>query len=354
MAVERSVFGKLSSGVEIERLCLKSGTVSATIITYGATLQALHCPDRDGKIADITLGHDALEPYEINPNFFGVTVGRYANRIAGSSFVMDGVRHQLDQNEHCHCLHGGHAGFDKLVWSVSAVDDGPTPAVLLSHVSPEGSGGFPGRLEVQVRYGLTGDGRLDIRFLATTSRPTIVNLTNHAVFNLGGPDVVSGIEAHRLMIPANRYTPVDADLIPTGELRPVEGSALDFRVARHLQHLSKMGYGDFAKTRGYNHNFVLDKGRSREALLAARLEHVGSGRVLEVLTSEPGIQIYGSNHLDGSLIGKGGRPYFEGQGIALEPQNFPDAPNKLHFPSARVDPGEPYRHDMSYRLSVKP
>jgi aldose 1-epimerase len=354
MSVVRSVFGVLADGSVVESIRLSTGALSATIITYGATLQSLCAPDGSGTTDDIVLGHDDLESYVRHPNFFGVTVGRYANRIAGGSFMLDGVRHHLERNEGGHALHGGWRGFDKIVWTVRSVADGPDPTVVLAHTSADGSGGYPGRLDTRVRYTLTRAGTLVIAFDAATTRPTMVNLTNHSVFNLPGRGAAQDIAGHMLTIPASRYTPVDATLIPTGELRDVAGSVLDFRTPRCLGlDPAAMVEDQVRLTNGYNQNFALDKGASDLPELAARLEHRASGRVLEVLTTEPGIQLYCSNHLDGSLIGKGGQRYARGQGVALEPQKFPDAPNHPQFPSARVDPGKPYRHVMAYRLSVR-
>ncbi|MEG3177258.1 aldose epimerase family protein [Sphingomonas sp. RB3P16] len=357
MSVDRTLFGRLRDGAPVEAICLTAGPLSATILTYGATLQALHAPDRDGRIEDITLGHDTLDPYVDQANFFGVTVGRYANRIGGGAFRLDGIRYALDRNEGAQCLHGGYRGFDTQLWSIVEIEDGERPAVVLACSSADGHGGFPGRLDVRVRYMLDGgSGTLLIDFTAATTAPTVVNLTNHAVFNLAGADSAETIQAHTLAIHASRYTPVNADMVPTGEIRSVDGSVLDFRAPRALiddaDVLTRFrdGHAQLALTNGYNHNFVLDRGRGAIAAVAARLEHAASGRVLEVLTTEPGLQLYCSNHLDGDLVGKHGRRYHRAQGVALEPQAFPDSPNQPHFPSTRIDPGVPYRHTMAYRL----
>lgn len=354
MAVGRSVFGTLADGSVVEAICLSNGIVSATIITYGATLQALHAPDRHGVVADVVLGHDDLASYVRQRSFLGPAVGRYANRIAGGRFTLDGETFRLDRNEGRHCLHGGHAGFDQALWRIEAIRREPHPAVVLTHTSAEGEGGFPGRLAVRLTCTLEPDGTLLFDFEAMTTRPTCVNITNHAVFNLAGADAAEDIAGHRLAIHAGRYTPVDARLLPTGELRAVTGSPFDFRLPRSPAAAPR----EFARepqlrlTGGYNQNFVLDKGVSALPLPAARLDHPGTGRVLEVLTTRPGLQVYGSNHFDGTLVGKGGRAYGKGHGLALEPQDFPDAPNQPHFPSTRIDPGRPYRHVLGFRMSV--
>lgn len=350
----REAAGALKDGTPVEAITLSNDRgVSARILTYGATLQSMSGPDRDGRIADVVLGYDAVADYEDHPNYFGVTVGRYANRIAGGRFTLDGRTYSLPLNDTLNSLHGGGRGFDKVVWRVESVEDGPEARVVLSHVSPDGDAGYPGRLETTVTYSLDEAGALTIAFAATTSAPTIVNMTNHAIFNLAGEGAPGGIEGHRLTIPAAAYTPVDAGLIPTGELRAVEGSVFDFRTRRVIgDGLRDARDEQIRLGRGYDHNFALDKGLTDQPQLAARLEDPESGRVLEVLTTEPGVQVYSGNFLDGTLVGKGGHLYRMGDGLALEPQKFPNAPNMPSFISARVDPGRPYRHVMVYRLGA--
>lgn len=351
----RAPAGKLADGTAVELITLTNAKgVSARILTYGATLQSLIAPDREGKGADVLLGYDDLAGYVDHPNYFGVTVGRYANRIGGGTFTIDGKSYQLPRNDKVNSLHGGGKGFDKQLWKVVSVKSGPTASVLLSHSSPDGDSGYPGQLDASVTYALDESGALTISFDAKTSKPTIVNMTNHAIFNLAGEGAVGGALGHMLTIPAKAYTPVDAKLIPTGELRPVEGGLFDFRTARRVEDGIRDGRDpQIVFGRGYDHNWALDKGQTKTPELAARLEDPASGRVLEVLTTEPGVQFYAGNFLDGTLVGKQGHLYRMGDGIALEPQKFPDSPNKPNFPSARVDPGKPYRHVMVYRLSVK-
>lgn len=351
----RAPAGKLADGTAVELITLTNAKgVSARILTYGATLQSLIAPDREGKGADVLLGYDDLAGYVDHPNYFGVTVGRYANRIGGGTFTIDGKSYQLPRNDKVNSLHGGGKGFDKQLWKVVSVKSGPTASVLLSHSSPDGDSGYPGQLDASVTYALDESGALTISFDAKTSKPTIVNMTNHAIFNLAGEGAVGGALGHLLTIPAKAYTPVDANLIPTGELKPVEGGLFDFRTARRVEDGIRDGRDpQIVFGRGYDHNWALDKGLTKTPELAARLEDPASGRVLEVLTTEPGVQFYAGNFLDGTLVGKQGHLYRMGDGIALEPQKFPDSPNKPNFPSARVDPGKPYRHVMVYRLSVK-
>lgn len=350
----RTAAGITASGDAIEAITLSNENgISARILTYGATLQTLSAPDRDGNMADIVLGYDDAADYERHPNYFGVTVGRYANRIAAGKFELDGRSYQLPQNDGANSLHGGGHGFDKAVWQVVAVESGPAARVVLAHTSPHGEAGYPGKLQVTVTYALDEAGSLTILFEAATDRSTIVNLTNHAIFNLAGEGAPGGALDHMLTIPAKAYTPVDGALIPTGELRPVEGTVFDFREPRLISAGIRDGTDEQIRIgRGYDHNFALDKGMTARPELAARLEHPASGRVLEVLTTEPGVQFYAGNFLDGTLAGKSGHLYRMGDGIALEPQKFPDAPNHPGFASARIDPGKPYRHEMVYRVSV--
>lgn len=346
--------GTLSDGTTVSAITLKAGNgVSATILSYGATLQKLLAPGRDGTVVDVVLGYDDLKDYVDHPNYFGVTVGRYANRIAGGRFALDGKTYQLPLNDKVNSLHGGGKGFDKVVWKVASLTSGPTARVVLTHTSPDGDSGYPGKIDARVTYSLDEAGNLGILFEAKTDRPTVVNMTNHGIFDMAGEGSAGGAMDQLLTIPAARYTPVDANLIPTGELRAVAGSSFDFTKARRVADGLRDGRDpQIVYGRGYDHNFALDKGVTKTPQLAARLEDPASGRVLEVLTTEPGVQFYSGNFLDGTLVGKGGHLYRMGDGIALEPQKFPDAPNHPAFVSARVDPGKPYRHSMIYRLSV--
>ncbi|MBX3566362.1 MAG: galactose mutarotase [Sphingomonas sp.] len=346
--------GKLADGTPIESITLKNARgIEARVITYGATLQSLIVPDRKGKRAEVTLGYDSAAAYEARPNYFGVTVGRYANRIAGGRFTLDGSGYQLTQNDKANSLHGGKQGFDKRIWAIRSVSSGPVARVVLGLTSPDGDQGYPGQVEVTVTYSLDEAGDLAIAYEAATDKPTVVNMTNHALFNLAGDGAPEGTSRQLLTIPARAYTPVDDKLIPTGELKPVAGTVFDFRKPRLIAEGLRDGRDpQIVIGRGYDHNFALDKGQTAAPQLAARLEDPVSGRVLEVLSTEPGLQFYTGNFLDGTLAGRSGRIYRMGDGIALEPQKFPDAPNQRGFASARVDPGKPYRHVMIYRLSI--
>ena len=348
--------GKLADGNEAQAITLKAANgVSARVLSYGATLQSLMVPGRTGKAADILLGYDDVQSYEKRPNYFGVTVGRYANRIAGGTFTLDGKAYQLPLNDKTNSLHGGFKGFDKQNWKVVSVKSGPVASVTFSLVSPDGDQGYPGTLTTRVTYSLDEKGNLGITFEAETDKPTVVNMTNHALFNMAGEGSPLGAMGQRLTMPASAYTPVDARLIPTGELRKVAGTVFDFRKGRRIADGLRDGTDEQIRFgRGYDHNFALDKGLTATPQLAARLVDPASGRMLEVLTTEPGVQFYTGNFLDGTLAGKGGHLYRMGDGIALEPQKFPDAPNQPGFLSARVDPGKPYRHVMIFRVGKAP
>jgi len=353
---KREPFGKLPDGTAVESVVLTGANgVGARIMTLGATLQSFSGPDRAGHIADVTLGYDDGASYVTHPNFWGQTIGRYANRIAGGRFTLDGKTYQLPLNDKTNSLHGGTTGFDKRVWQIVDVGNaGGVAKVVLRMVSPAGDQGYPGTLTVTTTYMLDDKGELSILFEASTDAPTIVNLTNHALFNLAGEGAPGGVLTHRLTVAAHRFTPVDETLIPTGELRPVAGTPFDFASPHVLDEVVRDGRDpQIVIGRGIDHNFVLDAGKTADPKLAARLEDPRSGRVLEVLTDQPGIQVYTGNFLDGTLIGKNRHVYRMGDGIALEPQVFPNTPNQPAFGSARVDPGNPYRHHMIYRLSVE-
>jgi aldose 1-epimerase len=353
-SAERAAFGVLRDGTAVEAVTLIAASgVRAHVLTYGATLQSVVVPDRYGRLADVTLGHDELSGYEDGRHYFGVTVGRYANRIGDARFNLDGTTYELPANNGSNALHGGPDGFDRRVWQVVAVESGASARVTLTMRSPDGDMGFPGELDASVSYALDDAGRLTITFEATTTRPTVVNMTNHAIFDLAGEGSPGGALGHRLTVPARAFTPVDARQIPTGEFKSVAGTVFDFRTPRVLADGVRDGRdAQIRFGRGYDHNFALDKGVTRAPELAARLEDPSSGRVLEVLTTEPGLQVYTGNFLDGTVVGKRGHLYRMGDGVALEPQKFPDAPNRPEFVSARVDPDRPYRHIMIYRFTT--
>jgi aldose 1-epimerase len=350
----RGSFGTTQDGTPVDVVTLRANHgVSARIITYGATLQSLVVPDRNGRSDDVVLGYPDLATYESRPQYFGATVGRYANRIAGASFSLDGKVYSLAANNGPNALHGGNAGFDKVVWTITDVASGPVASVALSYVSPDGEEGYPGTLRVRVIYELDDERTLTTRYEATTDKPTIVNLTNHSLFNLAGVESGRGILGHRLMINADAYTPVDATLIPTGELRGVAGTPFDFRRSFELgARIRDARDPQIVIGRGYDHNFVLNGGVTETPKLAARMEDPVSGRAMEVFTTEPGLQVYSGNFLDGTVVGKGDVVYRQSDGLALETQKFPDSPNQNAFPSARLDPGQTYRQTSYYRFSV--
>jgi aldose 1-epimerase len=346
--------GTLADGTPVGAVTLKAANgVSATILTYGATLWKMMAPDRDGKSADILLGYDDVASYEKRPNYWGATIGRYGNRIADGKFTLDGKSYQLPQNDHGQSLHGGGKGWDVQNWKVEQVKSGPVATAVFSLVSPDGDSGYPGTVKAKVTYSLDEKGNLQVVFEATTDKPTVLNLTNHAIFNMAGEGSPRDAMQELLTIPAGHYTPVNDKLIPTGELRDVTDTVFDFRKPRLVGEGIRDGKDEqIVMGRGYDHNFALDKGVTKTPELAARLEDPVSGRVLELLTTEPGVQFYAGNFLDGTFIGKNGHLYRMGDGIALEPQKFPDSPNHPNFPSTRVDPGKPYKHVMIYRVST--
>jgi aldose 1-epimerase len=350
----RGPFGTTPDGIAVEAVTLRaSNGISASIISYGATLQTLFLPDRAGNLADVVLGYDNLADYVAKPQFFGSTVGRYANRIAGARFTLDGKTYSLAANNGPNALHGGTKGFDKVVWTITDVKSGPVASVTLTYTSRDGEEGYPGTLTSSITYSLDDNRTLTTSYEATTDQPTIVNLTNHSLFNLAGVPADRSVLDHRLTVNADSYTPVDATLIPTGELRNVAGTPFDFRSSAVIgARIRDASDPQIAIGRGYDHNFVLRGGVTATPKLAARVEDPVSGRVLELYTTEPGVQVYTGNFLDGTTAGKARVVYRQGDGLALEPQKFPDSPNHAAFPSGRLDPGQTYRQTSYFRFSV--
>lgn len=356
MVAIREFAGHLRDGsrAEVVTLSNASGT-TARVLTLGATLQSLRTPDRFGKVEEITLGFDDVTDYERHRSYFGVTIGRYANRIAAGRFCLDGTEFRLPRNDGTSTLHGGNLGFDLRNWSIHSVSSDAVSEVVLKITSPDGEMGFPGNLDVTVTYSLDESGALTIVHEATSDRPTIVNLTNHAFFNLAGDHLSGGALEHHLSIPAACYLPVDGSLIPTGERRQVFGTPFDFTNPRRIADALKCKADpQLAIGHGFDHCFVLDKGLTCVPHLAARIVDAASGRILEVLSTEPGLQFYSGNFLDGTIVGRGGRHYHRGDGVALEPQRFPDAPNQPGLGQSRLNPGEVYRHVMIYKASIMP
>ena len=347
-AIQESSYGTLPDGAEVRvfELVNRSG-LRARIMTLGATLIELQAPDRNGNLADVTLGFDDLAGWLKPDNpYMGATVGRYANRIAGGRLQINGTLHQLALNNGPCSLHGGVKGFDKKLWNATPRPGPEGPAVEFKLTSPDGDENYPGTLQVHVVYTLTHANELRIDYTARADRETVVNLTNHAYWNLAGSDDVL---AHVARIAASRVTEVNPDGIPSGRLLPVDGTPFDFKSPATIgSRLSGIGNTPV----GYDHNYVLDAGLVNKPAFAARVEEASSGRVLEVWTTEPGVQFYTGNFLDGTLTGKGGRPYGKHAGFCLETQHFPDSPNHPHFPSTILKPGDTYRQSTVHRFTT--
>ncbi len=352
MNIEKQAFGKTAHGTSVDLYTLTNiNGLEAKISNYGGTMVSLMVPDRDGKQEDVTLGFDTLEEYIKKSLYFGCIVGRYANRIARGTFALDDVEYTLAQNDGENHLHGGIKGFDKAVWQAEEVKSDSGVGLKLTYLSKNGEEGYPGNLSVKVIYNLTNNNEWKIEYLATTDEATVVNLTNHAYFNLAG-GVSGDILGHELMINADRFTPIDKSLIPTGELRSVKGTPMDFTQpiaigARIEQDDEQLLFGN-----GYDHNWVLNS-RGGSLALAASVYEPTTGRVLEVYTTEPGIQFYTGNFLDGSITGRGDKVYTKRYGFCLETQHFPDSPNKPDFPATVLKPGEKYTQTTIYKFSAR-
>ncbi|MBM3879984.1 MAG: galactose mutarotase [Verrucomicrobia bacterium] len=343
----KATYGKLPEGTLIEQYTLTNAKgVTAKIITYGALLTELHVPDRAGQLGDIVLGFDNLESYLAGHPYFGATIGRVGNRIAKGQFTLDGKTYTLAQNNGPNHLHGGLKGFDKVVWQARPVRAKNGVAVRFTYTSRDGEEGYPGKLTATVVYTLTNDNELRLDYTAKTDKATPVNLTNHSYWNLAGAGDILG---HELMLNADRYTPVDDTLIPTGEIAPVQNTPMDFTrpkpIGRDLKQLAN-------DPQGYDHNFVLSRG-DKQMNLCAVVHEARSGRVLEIFTQEPGVQFYSGNFLDGTLTGKGGQVYRKHYGFCLETQHFPDSVNHPNFPSTILRPGRTYKTSTIHRFSVR-
>jgi aldose 1-epimerase len=351
---DRARFGTLADGQPVEAITLTNAKgMKARILSYGAILQAVEVPDRDGKVADVTLGYNDMRGYLTAPNYFGSTVGRYANRIKGGRFTLDGRTYTLALNNKTNALHGGVNGFDKRMWRIVEASGGATSHVTLTYTSADGEEGYPGELKVTATYTLNDANELTLDYRATTSKPNVVNITNHSFFNLGGEASQRSIYDAVLTIPADTTTPVDATLIPDGQFRPVQGTPFDFRKPTVIgSRIRDARDPQIVFGQGYDENYVIARDVSKTPRLAARVEDPATGRTMEVLTNQPGVQLYTGNFLDGTAVGKSGHAYRQGDGIALEPQVFPDTPNQPALGSARLDPGQTYHNVIVYRFSV--
>ncbi len=347
--ITRAPFGKTRDGKRVDIFTLRNlNGVEARICNYGGIIVSLKAPDRDGHIGDVVLGYDNLDGYLTNSPYFGALIGRYGNRIARGKFTLDDVTYKLATNNYPNALHGGLKGFDKVVWRAKIIQSDAGPALELTYLSKDGEEGYPGNLKVKAVYTLMADNGLRLEYTATTDKDTVLNLTQHSYFNLAGHGDVLG---HKVFIDADRFTPVDETLIPTGELRPVEDTPFDFLEptaigARIQQDDRQLKFG-----MGYDHNFVLNHPRGRLDVIA-QVSEPATGRVLEVLSTEPGLQFYTGNFLDGTITGKGGQVYNFRNAFCMEPQHFPNSPNQSDFPSTALRPGQVYHNTIIFRLST--
>ncbi|SFU83527.1 aldose epimerase family protein [Pseudoduganella namucuonensis] len=348
-SITEAPFGATPDGVAVSLYTLTNAAgMTVKITNYGGIVTELHVPDRDGRLADVTHGFDSVEPYCGDVPYFGALIGRYGNRIAGGRFELDGETVQLDVNNGANHLHGGALGFHKRVWSARPSVGADAACLTLAYLSKDGEQGYPGNLQVEVVYELNNANELRVRYRATTDKPTLCNLTQHAYFNLAGEGDILG---HELKIYADRYTPIDAASIPLGELSEVAGTPFDFRNKRKIGERIDADDQQLRNGLGYDHNWVLNKPAPGLLALAAKLRDPASGRVMELYTREPGLQFYSGNFLDGTLKGKG-RGYGHRSGLCLEPQHYPDSPNNPSWPSTVLRPGETYSTESLYRFSA--
>ncbi|MCM1941839.1 galactose mutarotase [Streptomyces sp. G3] len=338
----KELFGRLADGTKVYRWSLENGGTRMKVLSYGGVVQSLEIPDRRGRYANVSLGFDNLDDYVARSPHFGALIGRYGNRIAKGRFTLDGKEYQLSVNDGENSLHGGALGFDYRVWDVEPFTRGSDTGLVLHYTSVDGEMGYPGTLRAKVTYTLTRRGDWRIDYEATTDKATVVNLTSHVYWNLAGEG--SGtIEDHELSIAASRFTPTDAGLIPTGELARVSGTPFDFRRAKPIGRDIREAHPQLVTAKGFDHNWVLDKGITERPEHIATLRDHASGRTLRIATDQPGLQFYSGNFLDGTLTGPGGSLYRQGDALCLETQHFPDSPNHPSFPSTVLRPGQTYR-----------
>lgn len=348
-----SSFGRMPDGTEVFLYTLRNRAgMEARITNYGGIVVSLRVPDRTGKSDDVVLGYDSLAAYLKATPYFGALIGRYGNRIRNGAFSLDGREYTLATNNGPNHLHGGLKGFDKVVWKAEPVQAQDGPSLVLTYVSNDGEEGYPGTLTVKAVYTVTESNELTVDFTATTDRATVVNLTHHSYFNLAGANGNSTILGHAMMIDADRFTPVDSTLIPTGVLQEVAGTPMDFRTPVEIGARINVVDEQLKRGGGYDHNWVLNNS-GKGIRTIARVTEPSTGRVLEVKSAEPGLQFYSGNFLDGTLTGKYGRTYIHRYGLCLEPQHFPDSPNEKSFPTVVVRPGETYTNRIVYAFSTK-
>lgn len=348
--IEKTSFGTLRDGTPVDLFTLRNSKgMEARITNYGGTVISLTAPDKKGKFADVVLGYDKLADYVKNSPYFGCLVGRYGNRIAKGRFTLNGVVYKLAKNNGQNSLHGGKKGFDKMVWAARPFKKKGEQALELTYVSKDGEEGFPGTLSVKAVYTLTEDNALRLDMTATTDKDTLCNLTHHSYFNLAGKGDILG---HKVTLEADHITPVGADLIPTGELMPVAKTPFDFSKPMTIGSRINKENEQLKFGAGYDHNWVANKPKNKLGLIAT-VHEPKSGRFMEVLTTEPGVQLYTGNYLNETMVGKGGWVYQRRSGLALEPQHFPDSPNKPGFPSTVLKPGLKYKNTIIYRFSTK-
>ncbi len=350
MQIDKAPWGKLTDGTPVDLYTLRNGNgMVARISNYGGIVTSLMAPDRNGQLGDVVLGYDQVEGYLKSTPYFGCLVGRYANRIAKGKFSIDGNTFTVATNNGPNHLHGGLKGFDKVVWSGRVVNGPDGRALELTYTSPDGEEGYPGNLRVTATYTLTADNGLRLDYRATTDKPTVLNLTQHSYFNLAGKGDVLG---HLVEIGADRYTPVDETLIPTGELAALQGTPLDFRKATAIGARINDPHPQMKFGGGYDHNYVFPK-RVGDLTIMARVTEPTTGRVLEVISTEPGMQFYTGNFLDGTITGKGGWTYQQRHAFCMEPGHYPDSPNQKTFPSTALRPGQAFQSTIIYRFSAK-
>ena len=351
MNISKKSFGQLPDGTGATLFTLTNDNgVEAKISNYGGTIVSLLVPDKNGTLGDVVLGFDTLDDYRARSPFFGCLVGRYANRIGGAKFALDGIEYAVAVNNGENHLHGGAVGFDKVVWDAEEVHDADEVGLILRYVSVDGEENYPGTLTATVRYRLTNENALHIEYEATTDKATVINLTNHSYFNLAGQ---GNVMDHTVMLNADRFTPTDEGLIPIGELRSLDGSSLDFRQPTRIGERIDQADDQLVAAGGYDHNWVLNKSVDGALDLAATVTEATSGRRMDVYTTQPGVQFYTGNMMPPELVGKGGQLYHPRGGFCLETQHFPDSPNQPEFPSTVLRPGERYVQRTIFQFSVE-